>query len=96
MTAALYSLRRRHVSQAAALEAASNIILAHARTEDRRESDRRTDGRRRVLVGARVPRAAADRYRAAAQAEGLSLYAWVVAALEAAAAQDEEEEGPPW
>lgn len=46
------------------------------------ESDARTDGRRRVLVGARVPRALAERCRQAANREGISLYRWVIRALE--------------
>lgn len=95
VTAALYSLRRRRISQTAALEAASDIILAHARTENRRESDRRTDTRRRVLVGARVPREAAEKYRAAAERAGVSLYRWVADALEAAADRQKEREAYP-
>lgn len=66
-----------------AFEAIGNLIRAQARTNDRRKSDAKTDATRRTLVGARVPRADADRYRAAAAAEGLSLYAWTVAALNA-------------
>lgn len=66
-----------------AFEAIGDLIRAQARTNDRRKSDAKTDATRRTLVGARVPRADADRYRAAAAAEGLSLYAWTVAALNA-------------
>lgn len=92
VTRALYSLRRRHISQTAALEAASDIILARARTEARRKSDKQTDTRRRVLVGARVPREAAEQYRAAAERAGISLYRWVANALEAAADKQKERE----
>lgn len=95
VTRALYSLRRRHISQAAALEAASDIILARARTEARRESDKRTDARRRVLVGARVPRETAEQYRAAAERAGVSLYKWVADALEAANDRQKERENFP-
>lgn len=66
-----------------AFEAIGDLIRAQARTNDRRKSDAQTDATRRTLVGARVPRADADRYRAAAAAEGLSVYAWTVAALNA-------------
>lgn len=66
-----------------AFEAIGDLIRAQARTNDRRKSDAKTDATRRTLVGARVPRADADRYRAAAAAEELSLYAWTVAALNA-------------
>lgn len=66
-----------------AFEAIGDLIRAQARANDRRKSDAKTDATRRTLVGARVPRADADRYRAAAAAEGLSLYAWTVAALNA-------------
>ena len=64
-----------------AFEAIGDLIRAQARTNERRKSDAKTDAARRTLVGARVPRADADRYRAAAAAEGLSLYAWTRAAL---------------
>lgn len=69
------------VSRARALEVLGDLVRAQARTNARRVSDARTDSARRTLVGARVPRADADRYRAAAAAEGVSLYAWVAAAL---------------
>lgn len=71
------------VSRARALEVLGDLVKAQARTNARRISDARTDSTRRTLVGARVPRADADRYRAAATAEGVSLYAWTVAALNA-------------
>lgn len=70
------------VSRARALEVLGELVKAQARTNARRTSDARTDSTRRTLVGARVPRADADRYRAAAAAEGVSLYAWVRDALE--------------
>ena len=71
------------VSRARALEVLGDLIRAQARTNARRVSDARTDSTRRTLIGARVPRADADRYRAAAAEEGVSLYAWTVAALNA-------------
>lgn len=71
------------VSRARALEVLGDLIRAQARTNARRVSNARTDSARRTLVGARIPRADADRYRAAAAAESVSLYAWTVAALNA-------------
>lgn len=71
------------VSRARALEVLGDLIRAQARTNARRVSDARTDSARRTLIGARVPRADAERYRAAAADEGVSLYAWTVAALNA-------------
>ena len=69
------------VSRARALEVLGDLIRAQARTNARRVSDARTDSTRRTLVGARLAREEADRYRAAAATEGISLYAWVAAAL---------------
>lgn len=71
------------VSRARALEVLGDLVKAQARTNARRVSDARTDSARRTLIGARVPRADAERYRASAAAEGVSLYAWTVAALNA-------------
>lgn len=96
------------VSKSRAIEAAGDIIRAAARGHAKRASDRETDRRRRVLVGARVPRELAQRYQAAAAAQGVSLYAWAVAALTRAAQDteakqqqtqdmvDEREDAPPW
>ena len=63
----------------------SLLANACARTNTRRDSDRRTDFDRRTLVGARVKRDQAERYREAAQASGRSLYRFVADALEAEA-----------
>lgn len=79
------------VPRVRAVEAAGDIIRAAARGHGKRASDRETDRRRRVLVGARVPRERATRYQEAAAVQGLSLYAWVMAALERAA-QDVEQQ----
>lgn len=65
-----------------ALNVAIHAVAAAGRCMAKRESDRHTDYKRRVLVGARVPRAFAERCRTAAETEGISLYAWVVRALE--------------
>lgn len=79
------------VSRSRALEVVGDMVRAQARTNARRISDARTDAARRVLVGARVPKADADRYRAAAAAAGISLYAWTKAALDAHADRPPDE-----
>lgn len=83
--------KRGTVPRSRAIECAGEIIKTAARGHAKRASDHETDHARRVLVGARVPRAEADRYRAAAAAAGLSLYAWTRAALQRA----ENRQGPP-
>lgn len=64
------------------LDLITEIAAARGRAEDRRRSDRDTDARRRVLVGARVPRDTAERCRKCASLHGLSLYRFVCQALE--------------
>ena len=59
-----------------------SVASACARTNARRTSDRNTDHDRRTLVGARVKREDAERYRRIAQDTGRSLYRFVVDALE--------------
>lgn len=59
-----------------------SVLVAARRHEQRRTSDRYTDGVRRLTIGARLPRETAERYRAAAKAKGLSLYSWVWQACE--------------
>ena len=58
------------------------LAAARRRTAQRADSDTVTDLSRRLLVGARLPRALAERYRACAHANGLSLYRFVCNALE--------------
>lgn len=69
-------------------ERMTRIIYAFAkasrRGERKRELNAASDGRRRILVGARVPREFYERCKREADAWGLSLYAWVVKALERA------------
>lgn len=74
----------RELDEYLALSVVADVILARERTRRKRQSDRRTDRARRVLVGARVPRAFAERCQQAAFDRGVSLYAWVVWALEGA------------
>lgn len=73
---------KKRVSQLRALDALSLVIRASARGSRKRPQDRANDAAARTLVGARVPRETADRYREAAAAEGISLYRWVCTALE--------------
>ena len=75
---------RRTITEAKAIDCITMTVTARARTEARRKSDRASDPGRRLTVSARVPRAQAERYKAAAREEGLSLYAWVVNALNTA------------
>lgn len=58
------------------------LVLARRRTQQRRDSDSETDAERRLLVGARVSRKRAERFRKCAQDHGLSLYRFVCNALE--------------
>ena len=58
------------------------LCLARRRADQRWRSDMTTDRARRLLVGARVPRRTAEKYRKCAAAHGLSLYRFAVEALE--------------
>jgi len=58
------------------------MAQARRRTLQRAGSDAVTDQSRRLLVGARLPRPLAEKYRACAHANGLSLYRFVCNALE--------------
>lgn len=73
-----------YVSAWWAREVAKAVVISGGRALYKRSSDARTDRARRVLVGARVPRAFADRCKVAADRERVSLYRWVVSALTAA------------
>ena len=59
-----------------------DLCFARRRAAQRAASDRQTDKDRRLLVGARVPREKAERYRKKAKASGRSLYRFVLDALE--------------
>lgn len=91
-TAIYRVMGRRQIPGPVALAALGKIIDATARGARRRRIDRAGDAARRVLVGARVRRDRAEVYRAAAARQGVSLYAWTVAALDAAAADNENNE----
>ena len=58
------------------------LAAARRRTSQRQDSDAITDHSRRVLVGVRLPRKTAERYRVCAADHGLSLYRFVCVALE--------------
>lgn len=82
---ALLSVRGKGTAvEALTLDVAGEIILAGDRTLRKRASDQRTDAARRVLVGARVPVAFAEECSRRAQEKGVSLYRFVVDALEEA------------
>lgn len=79
----LLSIRGRgSIPEAEALQMACSCILVGSRAVGKRLSDRRTDKNRRTLIGARVPRDLADQCKAEAERRGMSVYRWVVWALE--------------
>lgn len=63
-------------------ELVTALVLARRRTGQRRDSDRETDADRRILVGARLPRATGEQLRKCAQDHGMSLYRFVCQAME--------------
>lgn len=63
-------------------ELVTALVLARRRTGQRRDSDRETDADRRILVGARLPRATGEQLRKCAQDHGMSLYRFICQALE--------------
>ena len=67
-----------------ALEAMEVLAAAKHRTESRRRSDKRTDRKRRKLVGAKLPIEDAEEIELLAQLQGVSVYRFVVDALTAA------------
>lgn len=58
------------------------ILSANRRFEKKAAMNKASDGRRRTLVGARLPVETVEEYRRTAAARGQSLYAWVSEALE--------------
>ncbi|MBM6925783.1 hypothetical protein [Pseudoflavonifractor phocaeensis] len=66
------------------MEALEKVAQAGARAARRRHTNADYEGRRRRLVGAQMPIGMADRVRRCAQAQGLSVYAFVMEAVEAA------------
>ena len=58
------------------------LAAARRRTQQRADSDAETDKGRRLLVGTRLPRPLAEKYRACAKGHGMSLHAFVCSALE--------------
>ncbi len=64
------------------MEKIIEIAVERDRANRKRASDRETDRRRRVLVGAHVPRKLAQRARDTARARGISMYRLMVDMLE--------------
>ena len=84
MVAALKCLGRLKGPVCEMEERLADISLAIQRTRKRRESDAKTDGARRKLVGARLRIEDAERCARCAGFLGVSLYRFVVDALETA------------
>ena len=74
-------------------EAAAKALEAVWAQVDKEIERHKDDLKARKLVGARVPRQMADRIQAAAEAQGLTVYAWTMAAFTAQLLRDER---PPW
>lgn len=68
----------------AAAAAAAKLAVSLGRRRAKARANKHSDQISRVLVGARVPRDRAQLYADAAQSAGVSLYRWVVSALDAA------------
>lgn len=85
VTSAAVAFSVPQIPRRTALRKLERIVYSIHRTEERRKSDRETDRRRRLLVGARVPRDLGEKYREMAAARGMSLNKWVALALEKAA-----------
>ena len=81
---------RKKTDRAAMTKKVAYMANACARTNARRSSDRNTDHDRRTLVGARIKREQAERYKRIAQATGRSLYRFVADALEAEAGKAQD------
>ena len=62
--------------------AVADIVGAIGRSDRRRKSDRRTDGKRRKLIGARVKHELVERVERCAAMAGLTKYRFTVTALE--------------
>lgn len=96
MIAALKCLREMQGPVRKMEECLADIGIAMQRTNRRRESDTRTDKARRVTVGARVRIEDARRYRECAALLGVSMYRFLIDALENACERvtRETEENP--
>ena len=66
-----------------------NLAVSLRRKEQQRESNRKTDPKRRTLVGTRMSHAKAARYKRMAAQRGMNLNQWVNWALEYAARAQE-------
>lgn len=62
----------------------TDIAVARGRAIKRKQSDKRTDSERRTLIGARIRNEYYARCKDAAEEQGVSLYRFIVDALEVA------------
>lgn len=67
-----------------ALEAMEILAAAKYRTDSRKRSDKQTDRKRRKLIGAKLPIEVAEEIQLLADLQGVSVYRFVVDALDAA------------
>lgn len=79
--------------QQGVLQAITAVVAVRRREQMQRESNRKTERARRHLIGAHVPLELYERCAEAAEEEGISLYRFVVNALEAAC---QHHDTPPW
>ena len=79
--------------QQSVLQAITAVVAVRRREQMQKESNRRTERARRHLIGAPVPLELYERCVEAAEGEAISLYRFVVNALEAACLRHET---PPW
>lgn len=79
--------------QQSVLQAITAVVAVRRREQMQKESNRRTERARRHLIGAHVPLELYERCVEAAEGEAISLYRFVVNALEAACMRHET---PPW
>jgi len=91
---ALTRIRRMNtVAEQGAFEALAEVVGAVTRHRTKKRSDRKTDMQRRVLIGARVNRAFAERCRAAAG--NRTMYRFTMDALEAECRRKETQDAVP-
>ena len=82
----------------ALLQAITGVVAARRREQMQAASNRRTERARRHLIGAHVPLALYQRCTQAAEDEGVSMYRWVMSALECACDRAEAQHilSPRW
>ncbi len=82
----------------ALLQAITGVVAARRREQMQAASNRRTERARRHLIGAHVPLPLYQRCTQAAEDEGVSMYRWVMSALECACDRAEAQHilSPRW